>query len=290
METTTGTKIETKPAAVKKRLPTFVFVILLLVAFFVLKIIFDFVFDTHRLQGYVEGEFTYISPAVAGRLQKLSVERGATVKEGDALFHLDRTPKQSSFDEAKGKLAQAEAALELSQKDYARQKELLTQSVDTQQALDRAVSTRDQNLQSVEQMKAALANAEWEFNQTEQKAPAGGIVFDTLYREGEWVAMGSPVVALLTPKGIRVRVYIDEKLLSQTNYGDRAKVYLDGLKEPFEGKVVYIAPKSEYTPPIIYSQESRSKFVWRVDIGFDNVTAMKLHPGQPVEIKFVKGK
>ena len=36
------------------------------------------------------------------------------------------------------------------------------------------------------------------------------LVYDTLYREGEFVAAGLPVVALLPPKNIKVRFYVPE--------------------------------------------------------------------------------
>ena len=52
------------------------------------------------------------------------------------------------------------------------------------------------------------------------------------------------------------------------------------------GKVSFISPQAEYTPPVIYSQESRSKLVFMIEVGFDPKTAAKLHPGQPVDVQF----
>jgi len=39
-----------------------------------------------RVQGYVEGEFVYVSSQLAGPLQSLNVQRGAQVKAADPLF------------------------------------------------------------------------------------------------------------------------------------------------------------------------------------------------------------
>ena len=39
-------------------------------------------------------------------------------------------------------------------------------------------------------------------------------------------------------------------------------VHVDGVGEPFVGQVTYISPQAEYTPPVIYSQESREKLVF----------------------------
>ena len=64
-----------------------------------------------RVQGYVEGEFLYLSSPHAGQLSSLSVERGAQVKAGDPLFALDSVPEQTARDEAARRLAQARANL-----------------------------------------------------------------------------------------------------------------------------------------------------------------------------------
>ena len=42
--------------------------------------------------------------------------------------------------------------------------------------------------------RASLADAEWRLKQKQIASPRDGLVFDTLYRQGEWVAAGNPVV------------------------------------------------------------------------------------------------
>jgi HlyD family secretion protein len=64
------------------------------------------------------------------------------------------------------------------------------------------------------------------------------------------------------------------------------RVTVDGVRDPFVGKVSYISPRAEYTPPVIYSRESRAKLVFMVEAVFDPVDAAKLHPGQPVDAQF----
>jgi HlyD family secretion protein len=56
--------------------------------------------------------------------------------------------------------------------------------------------------------------------------------------------------------------------------------------QTYEGKVTYISPQAEYTPPVIYSQESREKLVFMIEVRFDTPTAAKLNPGQPVDVIF----
>ena len=111
-------------------------------------------------------------------------------------------------------------------------------------------------------------------------------MFDTLYREGEWVAAGRPVVVLLPPQNIKVRTFVPEPLLATIHYGDRVQVTVDGVREPFIGTVSYISPHAEYTPPVIYSQGTRDKLVFMIEAVFDPQIAAGLHPGQPVDVLF----
>src|SRR5579862_2980826 len=67
--------------------------------------------DSNRLQGYIEGEFVYVASPLAGTLQKLQVQRGATVKAGDFLFQLEDKPEKAAHDEANRRLAQGQATL-----------------------------------------------------------------------------------------------------------------------------------------------------------------------------------
>jgi len=205
-------------------------------------------------------------------LQTLQVQRGAKVKEKDPLFLLDSTVEKAALD-------QAQAALTFSEQDLARQEKLsLIPGSAALRDFQLARFVRDADSQR-------LAQAQWNFSQKQQVAPKAGLVFDTLYREGEWVEAGHPVVVLLPPQNIEVRAFVPERVIGTINPGDKAEVFVDGVKEPFVGKIVYVFHKAEYTPPVIYSEESRSKLVYMIEITFDPEIAVKLHPGQPVDVR-----
>jgi HlyD family secretion protein len=225
-----------------------------------------------RFQGYVEGEFVYVASPLAGQLETLSVQRGQQVTAEQPLFALDETAEKAARD-------QAEAALVLSEAEFARQQDLLRKGPASKQDFDRAHSARDQDRQR-------LTQAQWNYDQKRQSAPEAGFVYDTLYRQGEWVAAGKPVVVLLPPQNIKVRAFVPETRIGTIHYGDIVRVTVDGVRDPFVGKVSYISPHAEYTPPVIYSRESRQKLVFMVEAVFDPAISAKLHPGQPVDVQF----
>jgi HlyD family secretion protein len=218
--------------------------------------------------------------------------------------------RPSEIDSLTAQLRQARAALVLSESSLARHEELIRSGGTSKEDLDRARSARDQDRQRVAQLEAdlqtarlgsrddliaaaeanvraleaALAKAEWNLAQKRQIAPQAGLVYDTLFREGEWVAAGRPVVVLLPPPNIKVRAFVPEARIGAIQVGQDLRVTVDGVPEPYLGKVTYISPRAEYTPPVIYSQESRGKLVFMIELRFDPETAARLHPGQPVDV------
>lgn len=209
-------------------------------------------------------------------------------------------------------LEQARSSLSLAEKELSRQEMLRRSGAASAEELDRARSAHEQQGQRVAQLaadvktaqlgqrsdqiaaaaadvsarEAVLARLDWELSQKCQKAPKAGMIFDTLYREGEWVAPGRPVVVLLPPQNIKVRAFVPEPRIGSIHAGDQARVMVDGVAEPFVGKVSFISPQAEFTPPVIYSRESRGKLVFMIELAFDPEVAAKLHPGQPVDVRF----
>ena len=105
---------------------------------------------------------------------------------------------------------------------------------------------------------------------------------DTLYREGEFVAAGSPVVSLLPPENIKLRFFVREQELGSLKVGERLAYACDACAEGLQAVVTFIAPQAEFTPPVIYSEQSRAKLVYMVEAKPEAPAG--LHPGQPVDV------
>jgi HlyD family secretion protein len=131
---------------------------------------------------------------------------------------------------------------------------------------------------------AVLAQAEWRLRQKQIASPRQGLVFDTLYREGEWVAAGNPVVELLPPEDVEIRFFVPEPVVGRLHMGQKVIVQCDGCSAPVTATITFVSPQSEYTPPVIYSNENRSKLVFMIIAKASADQAALLHPGQPVEV------
>jgi HlyD family secretion protein len=287
-------------------------------------------------QGYLEGEYVYVASPIAGRLEKLFVDKGARVDPGVPLFALDDSSESDARREAAGRLAsslarledlrkgarpteiagltarlqKARAAAELSRLDLARQEGLFRDGAISQSDYDHARLAHEEDERAVDGLasdletgrlggrgdavaaaeadvkaaQGALAAADWRVGQKTQAAPCGALVFDTLYREGEFVAAGSPVVALLPPANVKVRFFVPEEEFGAVQPGERVNVALSAGGTLLEGRVSYLSPQPEYTPPVLYNRDNRAKLVYMVEAEFPGGAGRNLHPGEPAYV------
>ncbi|HEX7914018.1 MAG TPA: HlyD family efflux transporter periplasmic adaptor subunit [Paraburkholderia sp.] len=132
--------------------------------------------------------------------------------------------------------------------------------------------------------EAVVTQAQWKVDQKRVHAPADGLVYDTLYRIGEWVPAGSPVVQMLPPQNIKVRFFVPEAIVGGLAPGRDVTIHCDGCAADVPAKITYVSKEAEYTPPVIYSNESRAKLVFMIEAHPAVADATKLHPGQPVAV------
>jgi len=197
-----------------------------------------------------------LAHAEAQRRRQLLQSGLVTVEEDDRA--------QSTFARAEALLAQREAELTTAR---------LGARSDQQRAAAAAVGAA----------RARLEQAQWALAQKSQAAPVSGLVFDTLFESGEYVPAGRPVVSLLPPANIKIRFFVPEPAIGGLHVGQTVTVQVDGTT-PVSASVVYLSPRAEYTPPVIYSRETRTKLVFLVEARPAPGDALHLHPGQPVEV------
>jgi HlyD family secretion protein len=287
-------------------------------------------------QGYVEGEYVHVAPAVGGRLDKLLVQRGQTIEAKAPLFQLEADAetaarqqadeqlkvaqaqladlklgrRKTEVDVASAQLAQAvvaeaqaaqqlerdEAQFEIggiarAQLDDARANHAIkaarVRELSGQVAVSRLPARDDQIRAQDAQVAAAravLSQSSWRLDQKRVAATQGGLVVDTLYREGEWVAAGAPVVRLLPPANLKVRFFVPETVVGAIKPGRKVVVRCDGCAADIPALVSTIADGPEFTPPVIYSNETRAKLVFMVEARPAAEHAPSLRPGQPVTV------
>jgi HlyD family secretion protein len=136
--------------------------------------------------------------------------------------------------------------------------------------------------------RAAVGMAEWRLAQRTVTAPVGGRVADVLAQPGETMAAGAPVVSILPPENIFVRFFVPETALSGLQRGDRVSFGCDGCPRELAGTISFISPTAEYTPPVIYSESTPAKLVYRIEARPKPDQAAFFNPGQPIDVRPIR--
>ncbi|MBK9139694.1 MAG: HlyD family efflux transporter periplasmic adaptor subunit [Verrucomicrobia bacterium] len=227
------------------------------------------------------------------------------------LDNLRKGSRPSELAALRARLARAEANLKWAEADLVRRRQLARDTVLSAADLDLAQSQRDAEAAQVASLKAELETAElgaredeirageadlaaaaaaldrarWAFDNKVQSAPVAARVHDTLFREGEFVAAGVPVVSLLPPDNLKARFFVPQGEVAALKIGGSVALRADGLAAPVPATITYISTRAEYTPPVIYSRENRAKLVFMVEAQVPAAEAKTLRPGQPVDVQ-----
>jgi HlyD family secretion protein len=225
-------------------------------------------------QGWVEAELIFVGPDEAGRVETLSVREGDQVALKAPLFTVD--PDLQLAD-----VAMQEATMKNAQQAYDRAQTLLKTQAGTQRTLDEAEA-------ALRTAQARLNSAQTRLARRKMFSPVAGSVQQIYYRVGELVPAGRPIVAILPPGNLKVRFFVNEATLPKLKIGDTIAVSCDGCQPGITARISFIARSSEFTPPVIYSMEERSKLVFLIEARTD--TPERLRVGQPVSVALEQGK
>ena len=252
--------------------------------------------------------------AAIGRLEDGSERAGvadarARLAQAEAqLANLRKGRRTPEIDALEAQRSQAEATARLSEAQYRRQSRLPAGQVVSVDRVEQAraaferdrarvaeltadlavarMAARDDEIDAAEATVAVagagVAQAEWRLGQRALTAPAAGLVTDTLFEPGEFVPAGSPVATLLPPGNLKLRFFVPEADLAGVAVGQGLAVACDRCPAGLRAGVSWVSPQAEYTPPVIYSRESRAKLVYLVEARLDGEA--RLNPGQPVEV------
>lgn len=133
----------------------------------------------------------------------------------------------------------------------------------------------------VRSAEAGLAGAAARLADVAPKAPAAARVEDVFFQAGEWAPANQPILSLLPDERIYVRFFAPERSLAAYRPGRTVRFACDGCPKGLTARIVYVSPRPEFTPPVIYSRETRDRLVYLVEAR----PSVRLNPGQPVDVE-----
>jgi HlyD family secretion protein len=218
--------------------------------------------------------------------------------------------RQAELDVSRAAEAAAAAALTKASHDFSRVSALAQKGFASRAQLDAARAARDSAAASLAQARAQIAagqlstgreaqiagaraqiaGAEATLRGQRQRrreiapvAPARGVVEQTFYNPGEWVPANAPVVAVLPDDRRKLRFYVPQERIAALRPGLEIRYTCDGCGGMRGARISFISPRTEFTPPVIYSENARAKLVFLVEALLPP-SDQPLPPGLPVEV------
>jgi HlyD family secretion protein len=219
-------------------------------------------------QGWVEADMIFVSPDESGRVTKLDVREGDEIKAGVPLYSIDDDLQQADLNQNNATLANA-------QQTYDRAASLSKTGSGTQANLDAAVS-------ALRVAEARVNTSQTRLARRTGYAPVAGTVQQIYFREGETVPAQRPVLSIMPPGNMKLRFYVPEAELPKLAIGDEVRVTCDNCAADLTAKIYFISTSAEYTPPVIYSLDERSKLVYLIQARPSRPDALRV--GQPVSV------
>ena len=172
-----------------------------------------------------------IESKVSGRIEKMLVAPGQSVKAGELLVQLDAREIQARLD-------QALALREQSGRDTERLRRLLTQNAVSRQEFETVESRHQVAI-------ASVAEAETMLGYTEVVAPFAGVVTRKLADVGDLASPGRPLLEMDDPTALRLEADVPESLIGRVQLGARLDVRVATEDKPIQAVVSEIAPAAD---------------------------------------------
>jgi RND family efflux transporter MFP subunit len=177
-----------------------------------------------KLQAVIEAK-------VSGRITRLPVTLGQSVKQGEVLVEL-------ATQEVHARLDQANAAFRQAELDFNRTANLRKQQAATQAEFDAAQARHNV-------AKAAVAEAEALSGYAKIVAPFNGVVARKLADEGDLAMPGKPLLELEGRAGLRLVADVPSLLAGRVLPDAKLSVRVDTLADAITGTVAEISPAAD---------------------------------------------
>jgi HlyD family secretion protein len=116
-------------------------------------------------------------------------------------------------------------------------------------------------------------------------APIDGVVTSKNYEEGEFLSSGMAVTTLADLEKLWIRVYVTTEELPLIKLNQKVTFTVSGYSDKFEGTIMAISDKGEFTPKTVQTVHERANVVFGIKIATTSYEGI-LKPGMPADVEF----
>ncbi len=207
------------------------------------------------VSGYIiNRERIELSPRSLGVVKWLGAKKGDRVKKGDVLVLLDDAEERARLEEAKKRLAVAQAQHRQVEARLARARALRESRVSSAEELENLEWEEQAARARVEEAEAAVRTAQTYLDWTVIRAPIDGVILEKLVDVNELVSPQSfggerspstALVAIADPNDLQVEIELNERDIAKVSLGLRCRVSPEAYPErSYDGYVAEMAPEA----------------------------------------------
>lgn len=261
--------------------------------------------------GTFESTEVIVSAEGVGRILEMNVEEGDFIGEKQVLGYIDTIPLYLQ----KKQLKSSKGAIESRKQDISKQIASTQQQIATQfieknrienliksnaantkqlddiiaqikvleKQLAAQISTLENNNRGVLKESSAsehqIAILDDNISKCIISSPIEGCVLVKYSEAGEVATMGKPLFKIADINNMKLRAYFTSSQLSSIKLGQKVKVFSDyggGNRKEYEGVIIWISDKSEFTPKTIQTKDERENLVYAAKIAVKNDGYLKI--------------
>ena len=200
----------------------------------------DYMHTPWTRDGRIRSDIVTIAPDVSGWVTHLNVKDGQSIKKGELLFSVDNKRYQATLEKSQANTENALYSWQLAKHKYARRVELKSQKAISEEDLEATrINTKiaEANYQLA---KAEQTLAQLNLDRTNITAPVSGQIINLNLRQGNYVAQGISVFAIVQADSFYVTGYFEETKIPLIYPNQKAKIALLSAGEPLTGHVVSV--------------------------------------------------
>jgi HlyD family secretion protein len=252
-----------------------------------------------------------VSSEVAGTILKFDIVEGDILKKDEIVGLIDTVQLylqkeqllqninaiEANRPTVTTQLAPLEEQLAKQHKEKERVENLLEADVATQKQLDdinSAIAVLEKQIEAQKKslnnsvngvnaqtavLKTQIAQIEDRLNKCRITVPMDGIVIAKYVNAGELTSAGRPMMKIADMENVHLKAYFTSDQLTNIKIGQKVKVRADfgkGNHRNYDGKITWIANKSEFTPKNIVTSDDRANMVYAIKIAVHNDGYIKL--------------
>lgn len=247
---------------------------------------------------------------------RIAQARGEVAQATARLAELSNGARSETIDSARASLARSRAEQVDAERNFTRIAELHRRKMVAVAELDRARAARDQagaatrsaeaqlreltngtRPEQLEQAAAALDSARAGLAQLEVgrehlslRAPRAGVVDALPFKVGDRPPAGAEVASLLVGEAPYARVFVPADIRAQVQVGDRLRVFVEGIEQPFQAHVRTIRSEASFTPYYALTGDDASRLMYRAELLLEGDAARRLPAGLPLHAERLSGE